>query len=254
MRAPGPGELRIRQTAVGMNFLDTYIRSGQYPLRQPLPCILGGEGAGIVLEAGAGAPFAVGDRVVYSGQMGSYCSERVITAARASRIPDGLSEQDAAGIFNKGMTAEYLIRRAYRVEAGDTILVHAAAGAVGLVLSQWAAHLGATVIGGTVGSEEKAALAHANGCAHTILYRSEDFAKRTREITGGKGVAAVFDSVGKDTMMASMDALRPRGYLVCFGRTSGPAPAVDPRVLMNKGSNYVPERGRALSLSLFITS
>jgi NADPH:quinone reductase len=237
--APGPGQVRLRHGASGVNFLDTYLRSGQYPLRDPLPCILGGEGAGTVTALGPGvSEIKIGDRVVYSAQQGSYCEERLVRADRVSRIPDGMSEAQAAAIFNKGLTAEYLIRRAYPVRLGDAILVHAAAGAVGLVLCQWAKRLGATVLG-TVSTEEKAALARENGCDHAILYTREDFARRAREITGGEGVAAVYDSVGKDTMLRSLDALRPRGYLVCFGEASGPAPAVDPRVLMDKGSLFL---------------
>ena len=237
--APGPGQVRLRHGACGVNFLDAYLRSGQYPLRQPLPCILGGDGAGTVMELGPGIrDLKLGDRVVYSGQQGSYCEERLVRADGLVRIPDGMSETEAAAIFNKGMTAEYLLRRAYPVKPGDTILVHAAAGAVGTVLCQWGKHLGATVIG-TVSTEVKARAARENGCDHTILYTREDFAARAREITGGVGVAVVYDSVGKDTMMRSMDALRPRGYLVCFGEASGRAPAVDPHDLMNKGSLFL---------------
>jgi NADPH2:quinone reductase len=237
--APAPGQVRLRHGACGVNFLDTYLRSGQYKLRQPLPSILGGEGAGTVVELGPGvSDLELGERVVYSGQQGSYCEERLVRADRLVRIPDGMSEIEAAAIFNKGMTAEYLIRRAYPVKAGETILVHAAAGAVGTVLCQWGKHLGATVIG-TVSTEAKAQVARDNGCDHPILYTREDFAARAREITNGAGVAVVYDSVGKDTMMRSMDALRPRGYLVCFGESSGRAPAVDPHDLMDKGSLFL---------------
>lgn len=237
--SPGPGEARIRHGAIGLNFLDTYLRSGQYPMRGSFPAILGGEGAGTVIEAGPDAGgLKPGDRIVYSGLIGAYCDERLVRAERTVPIPDGMSDVDAAAIYNKGMTAEYLIRRAYPVQKGDTVLVHAAAGAVGLVLCQWAKYLGATVLG-TVSTEAKARLAAANGCDHPIFYTREDFAARARELTGGKGVAAVFDSVGKDTMLRSMDALRPRGYLVCFGESSGPAPAVDPRLLMDKGSLFL---------------
>jgi NADPH:quinone reductase len=237
--APGPGQVRIRQGASGLNFLDTYIRSGQYKLRSPLPCILGGEGAGTVVELGAGvSDLKPGDKVVYSGQFGSYATERLVRADRVSLIPPSMSEIEAAAIFNKAMTAEYLIRRAYPVQAGETILVHAAAGAVGTVLCQWGKFLGATVIG-TVSTEEKARIARENGCDHPILYTREDFAAKARDITKGEGVAAVFDSVGKDTMVRSLDALRPRGYLVCFGESSGRAPAVDPHLLMDKGSLFL---------------
>ena len=236
---PGPGEALIRHEACGVNFLDTYIRSGQYPLRSPLPCIVGGEGAGRVLEVGPGVGnLKPGDRVVYSGQFGSYCEERLVKANRVARIPDGMSTVEAAAVFNKAMTTEYLIRRAYPVKRGDTILVHAAAGGVGLVMCQWAKHLGATVIG-TVSSEAKAKLAAAHGCDHPVIYTREDFAARARELTSGAGVAAVFDSVGKDTFLRSMDALKRRGYLVCFGEASGPVAPVDPHLLMNKGSLFL---------------
>jgi NADPH2:quinone reductase len=237
--APGPGQARIKQTACGVNFLDTYHRSGAYPLRLPLPAILGGEGAGIVLETGAGVTgLKPGDRVVYSGQPGAYCDERLVVADRVSPIPDGVSDIEAAAIFNKGLTAEYLIRRAYPVAAGETILIHAAAGAVGMVLCQWAKHLGATVIG-TVSTEEKAALARACGCDHTILYSREKFPERVRALTGGAGVPVVFDAVGKDTFEGSLDCLRPRGYMICFGEASGPVPPVNLHTLMNKGSVFV---------------
>lgn len=237
--APGPNEARIRQTACGLNFLDTYHRKGAYPLRMKLPAILGSEGAGIVLETGPGvANVKPGDRVVYSGQTGAYCDERLVAADRLFPIPEGVSEIEAAAIFNKGLTAEYLIRRAYPVKAGETILVHAAAGAVGLVLCQWAKHLGATVIG-TVGSDAKAQLARANGCDHAILYRTENFPARVRALTGGAGVPVVYDAVGKDTFAGSLDCLRPRGYLVCFGEASGPVAPVDPHTLMNKGSIFL---------------
>ncbi|HUK60577.1 MAG TPA: quinone oxidoreductase [Stellaceae bacterium] len=236
---PGPGEALIRHEACGVNFLDAYIRGGAYPLRAPLPCIVGGEGAGTVLEIGPGAgDLKQGDRVVYSGQFGAYCEERIVKANRVARIPDGMSAANAAAIFNKAMTTEYLIRRAYPVKRGDTILVHAAAGGVGLVMCQWLKHLGATVIG-TVGSEAKAELAARHGCDHVVLYTREDFAKRARELTSGEGVAAVFDSVGKDTFLRSMDALRKRGYLVCFGESSGAAPPVDPHTLHDKGSLFL---------------
>jgi NADPH:quinone reductase len=236
---PGPGQVRIRQTACGVNFLDTYLRSGQYPMRQPFPTILGGEGAGIIEAVGKGARgWKEGDRVVYSGQQGSYCDERLVAVNRLAIIPAGVSEVEAAAIYNKALTAEYLIRRSYKVKPGETILVHAAAGGVGLILCQWGKHLGATVIG-TVGTEAKAAMARANGCDHTILYNTENFAERARELTNGAGVSVVYDSVGKDTFERSMDALRPLGYLVCFGESSGPAPQIDPRVLMYKGSIFL---------------
>ena len=237
--APGPGEARIRQTAVGLNFLDTYIRNGAYPLRTPLPSILGGEGAGVVDAVGSGVGhLKPGDRVVYSGQFGAYCTERLVAADRLIPIPAGITDVQAAAVFNKGMTTEYLIRRAYPVKRGDTILVHAAAGAVGLVMCQWAKHLGATVIG-TVSTEAKADVARANGCDHAILYTRENFPERVRALTGGAGVPVVYDAVGKDTFEGSMDCLRPRGYLVCFGEASGRVPPVDPHTLMNKGSIFL---------------
>ena len=236
---PDKGQVRIRQTASGVNFLDTYLRSGQYPMRGSFPTILGGEGAGIIEEIGKGVRgFAIGDHVVYSGQMGSYCDERLVNINRLAKIPAGVSDVQAAAIYNKALTAEYLIRRSYKVKAGETILVHAAAGGVGLVLCQWGKHLGATVIG-TVSTEETAALARANGADHTILYTQENFAERARALTDGAGVAVVYDSVGKDTFERSMDALKPRGYLVCFGESSGPAPTMDPRILMYKGSIFL---------------
>ncbi len=237
--APGYGEARIKQTACGLNFLDTYHRGGAYPLRMPLPAILGQEGAGVVAEVGPGVSgVKPGDRVVYCSVPGAYCDERLVPAWRLVPIPAGISDAQAAAVFNKGMTAEYLIRRAYPVKAGETILVHAAAGAVGLILCQWAKHLGATVIG-TVGSEAKAAVARANGCDHTILYTRENFPERVRALTGGVGVPVVYDAVGKDTFDGSMDCLRPRGYLVCFGEASGRVPPVDPHTLMNKGSIFL---------------
>ena len=237
--APGPGEARIRHTAIGLNFIDTYQRSGQYPLRQPLPCILGNESAGVIEAVGAGVTrVKPGDRVLYSGQPGAYCSERLVAADRLIAIPAGIGDSAAAAVYTKGLTAEYLVRRTYPVKAGDTILVHAAAGAVGSVLCQWAKHLGATVIG-TVGSEAKMPLARENGCAHVILYTRENFAERVREITQGAGVAVVYDAVGKDTFERSLDCLKPRGLLVGYGEASGPAAPIDPRALMNKGSLYM---------------
>ena len=236
---PGPGQARIKQTACGLNFLDTYHRGGAYPLRLPLPAILGQEAAGVVVEVGAGvANVKPGDRVVYSGQPGAYCDERLVLADRLMPIPASITDAQAAAVFNKGMTAEYLLRRAYPVKRGDTILVHAAAGAVGLIMCQWAKHLGASVLG-TVGSEAKAELARANGCDHAILYRRENFPERVRALTGGAGVPVVYDAVGKDTFDGSMDCLRPRGYLVCFGEASGRVPPVDPHTLMNKGSIFL---------------
>lgn len=217
---PGPGEIRIRQTAVGVNYLDTYHRRGIYPVKPPT--IVGNEGAGIVEAVGKGVrDLKPGDRVAYGlPPMGSYTEARVIPAWIAVRIPDGVSDQTAAAMMLKGMTAEYLLRRTYKVKKGDTVLVHAAAGGVGLILCQWAKHLGATVIG-TVSTDEKAALARRNGCDHPILYTSDDFVQRTKEITGGKGVAAVYDGVAKDTVYGSMKVLQRFGVLALYGQASG---------------------------------
>ena len=205
---PGPGEARIRHTAVGLNFVDIYNRSGIYPVQ--LPSGLGGEAAGVVEEVGSGVTdLTPGDRVAYgAAPIGAYAEARLIPADRLLKLPDGIDDKTAAAMMLKGLTTQYLIRQTYRVKAGDTILLHAAAGGVGLILSQWAKHLGATVIG-TVGSDEKAKLAKAHGCAHTIVYTREDFVKRVDEITGGKKVPVVYDSVGKDTFMKSLDCLAP---------------------------------------------
>ena len=207
---PGPGEARIRHTAVGLNFVDIYNRSGLYPAQ--LPSGLGGEGAGVVEEVGPGVTdLKPGDRVAYgSAPLGAYAEARLIPADRLLKLPDGLDDKTAAAMMLKGLTVQYLIRQTYRVKAGDTILLHAAAGGVGLILGQWAKHLGATVIG-TVGSDEKAKLAKAHGCAHTIVYTREDFVKRVDEITEGKKVPVVYDSVGKDTFLKSLDCLAPLG-------------------------------------------
>ena len=207
---PGPGEARIRHTAVGLNFVDIYNRSGIYPSQ--LPSGLGGEAAGVVEEVGSGVTdIKPGDRVAYgAAPIGAYAEARLIPADRLLKIPEGIDDKTAAAMMLKGLTTQYLIRQTYRVKSGDTILLHAAAGGVGLILSQWAKHLGATVIG-TVGSEEKAKLAKAHGCAHTILYTKEDFVKRVDEITGGAKVPVVYDSVGKDTFLKSLDCLAPLG-------------------------------------------
>src|SRR6201992_4329590 len=221
---PGAGEVRIRHTAVGLNFLDIYNRSGLYPL--PLPSSLGNEGAGVVEEVGPGVTdLKPGDRVAYgSSPLGAYAEERLIPADRLIKLPDSIDDKTAAAMMLKGLTAQYLIRQTYRIKSGETILLHAAAGGVGLILSQWAKHLGVTVIG-TVGSEDKAKLAKAHGCAHTILYKTEDLVKRVGEITGGKKVPVFYDSVGKDTFMKSLDCLAPLGFAVLFGQSSG---GVDP--------------------------
>ena len=235
---PAVGQARVRHTAIGVNFIDTYHRSGLYVL--PLPTVLGSEGAGVVEGVGPGViNVQVGDRVAYAGgPPGSYAESRLMPADRLVKIPDGISDQQAAAMMLKGMTVQYLIRRTYKVQPGDTVLWHAAAGGVGLIACQWLKALGATVIG-TVGSEEKAKLAKAHGCDHTIDYTKEDFAKRVREITGGKGVPVVYDSVGKSTFMGSLDSLRPFGLMVSFGNASGPVPPFELGLLATKGSLYV---------------
>lgn len=235
---PGPGEVKLDQSAVGLNYIDTYHRSGLYPMQ--LPAGIGMEGAGTVTAIGAGVTdLAVGDRVCYASMpLGAYATERLMPADRLVKIPDGVGDREAAGMMLQGMTVEYLIRRTYPVKAGDTVLFHAAAGGVGLIACQWLSHLGATVIG-TVGSEEKAERARAHGCTHTILYRHEDVAARVRELTDGRGVPVVYDSVGKDTWLPSLDSLEPRGLMVSFGNASGPVDAVNLGILAQKGSLYV---------------
>ncbi|MHA1538757.1 MAG: quinone oxidoreductase family protein [Alphaproteobacteria bacterium] len=235
---PGPGEIRLKQTAVGLNYIDTYHRSGLYPLEYP--SVIGLEGAGVVETLGDGVEdLKEGDRVAYAGPpIGAYAQVRLIPAAAVVRIPDSVSDEQAAAMMLQGMTAEYLLRRTYQVKKGDTILFHAAAGGVGLIACQWAKHLGATVIG-TVGSEEKAALARAHGCDHPILYREESFVERVREITDGKGVPVVYDSIGKDTFMDSLDCLSPHSLLAVFGSASGPVPPFDLGLLAAKGSLFV---------------
>jgi len=235
---PGPGQVRLRQTAVGLNYIDTYQRSGLYAV--PLPSGLGGEGAGVVEEIGPGVTeFKVGERVAYAGgPLGAYSEARVMPADRLVPIPAGITDQQAAAMMLKGMTAWYLIRRTHVVKPGETILIHAAAGGVGMIVCQWAKHLGATVIG-TVGSDDKAALAKQHGCDHPILYRSEDFAARVNEITGGKKLPVVYDSVGKDTFFKSLDCLAPLGLMALFGQSSGAVPPVDLGILAGKGSLYV---------------
>jgi NADPH:quinone reductase len=238
--APGPGEARVRHTAIGLNFIDTYFRQGIFPLPN-MPGILGAEGAGEIVSIGEDVDhLSIGDRVVYSAGFGAYCEERLIAADRLVKIPDGIDDITAAGGFSKGTTAEFLLLRAWpkKIEAGDAILVHAAAGGVGSILCQWASHLGAQVIG-TAGSAAKLEIAANNGCAHVIDYSSENFIERVKEITNGKGVPVVFDAVGKDTFSQSLDCLSPRGFLINFGTASGPPPKVDPTELMLKGSLYV---------------
>jgi NADPH2:quinone reductase len=236
---PGPGEVRLTQSAIGLNFIDIYLRSGLYPLPS-LPSVIGLEAAGTVEEVGAGVDdFAPGDRVAYaSPPPGAYAEERLMPADRLVALPDEISDRQAAAMMLQGMTVEYLIRRTYRVEPGDTVLFHAAAGGVGLIACQWLNHLGATVIG-TVGSVEKAALAKAHGCHHTINYREEDFAARVKEITDGAGLPVVYDSIGQATFEASLDCLRPRGVMVSYGNASGPVTAFNPGVLAQKGSLYL---------------
>jgi NADPH2:quinone reductase len=231
---PGPGEARIRHTAVGLNFVDIYNRSGVYPAQ--LPSGLGGEAAGVVEEVGAGVTdLKPGDRIAYgAAPIGAYAEARLIPADRLLKLPDGIDDKTAAAMMLKGLTTQYLIRQTYRVKAGDTILLHAAAGGVGLILSQWAKHLGATVIG-TVGSDEKAKLAKAHGCAHTIVYTREDFVKRVDEITGGKKVPVVYDSVGKDTFLKSLDCLAPLGVAALFGQSSGGVDPLNLGLLAQKG-------------------
>jgi NADPH2:quinone reductase len=238
--APGPGEIRLRHTAIGLNYIDTYFRTGLYPPPMGLPFTPGLEAAGVVEAVGDGvASLAVGQRVAYgTGPLGAYSTERLIPAEKVIAIPDSIDDETAAAMMLKGMTAQYLLRQTYAVKPGDTILVHAAAGGVGLIAGQWAKHLGATVIG-TAGSPEKAALAKAHGYDHVILYREENIAERVKEITGGKGVPVVYDGVGKDTFEASLDSLQPRGLLVSFGNASGPVAGVNLGILAAKGSLYV---------------
>lgn len=235
---PGPGQVRVRQTAIGLNYIDTYHRSGLYPL--PFPSGLGLEAAGVVEEVGEGVTsLSAGDRIAYgTGPIGAYAEVRNLPANRLVKLPAAISDEAAAGMMLKGMTARYLLRATYVVKPGDTILLHAAAGGVGLIMSQWAKALGATVIG-TVGSEAKVAIARAHGCDHVINYSTEDTVKRLRELTGGKGVPVVYDGVGKDTLMVSLDCLQPRGLMVSFGNASGPVPPLDLLQLSAKGSLYV---------------
>ena len=236
---PGAGEVLLRHEAVGLNFIDVYHRKGLYPLPQ-LPATPGMEGAGIVEAVGGGVTeVAPGDRVAYAGlPVGAYAEKRRIPAHRLIRLPEGIPSIQAAAMMLQGMTARYLLRGCYPVKAGDTILIHAAAGGVGLIVCQWARHIGATVIG-TVGSEAKADLARANGCDHAILYKTEDFPERVRDITGGRGVDVVYDSVGQSTLMKSFDCLRPMGMMVSFGQSSGSVPPFDMSILAAKGSLFL---------------
>ncbi len=233
---PGPGQILVRHRAVGLNFIDTYQRSGLYPMRYP--AVLGQEAAGVVEALGEGVSrFAVGDRVAYSGQGGAYAEAQVVAAARAVRLPAEVDFETAAASLLKGMTTEFLVRRCHAVKAGETILVHAAAGGVGTLLVQWGKALGASVIG-TVGSQDKAQLARRLGCDHVILYRTEDVPARVKEITGGKGVPVAYDSVGKDTFEGTLASLARRGLFVSFGNASGPVPAFEPLRLSRAGSLF----------------
>ncbi|EMH2961545.1 quinone oxidoreductase [Burkholderia multivorans] len=235
--APQAGEVRIKQHAVGLNYIDVYFRTGLYP--QPLPGGLGMEAAGEVTAVGEGVgALKVGDRVAYVAQPpGAYAQERVLSAERVVKLPDGIGYDDAASVMLQGLTAHYLLRRTYPVKAGDTILIHAAAGGVGLLVCQWAKALGATVIG-TVGSDEKAELAKAHGCDHPIVYTRENFTQRVKETTNGAGVPVVYDSIGKDTYIGSLDCLAPLGYFVSFGNASGPLPPIDSKEFSSRGSLF----------------
>ncbi len=235
---PAAGQARIRQTAIGVNFIDTYHRSGLYPM--PMPSGLGSEAAGVVEAVGPGvAGLKAGDRVAYTGNpVGSYADARLYPADRLVKIPEGITDQQAASMMLKGMTVQYLIHRTYKVKAGDTVLWHAAVGGVGLIATQWLKALGVTVIG-TVGSDEKVALAKKAGCAHVINYSTENFTQRVKEITGGKGVPVVYDSVGKSTWEGSLDCLLPRGMMVSFGNASGAVAPVNIGILAQKGSLFL---------------
>jgi len=236
--APGPGEVRVRHTAIGLNFIDTYFRSGLYPAANGLPFIPGNEAAGIIVAVGEGvAGFRVGDRVAYGAAFGAYCTERVMPAAPLVKLPDSIADETAAAMMLKGMTARYLLRQTYPVKAGDTILIHAAAGGVGQILTQWAAHLGATVIA-TAGSPEKCAIARENGAAYVINYRDEDFVARVGDITDGTLCNVVYDGVGQATYPASLDCLRTRGMFVSFGNASGAIENFSLLALSQKGSLY----------------
>jgi len=234
---PAAGEARVRHAAIGVNYIDTYHRGGLYPL--PMPSGLGTEAAGVVTQVGAGVTdVRVGDRVGYcTSAVGAYSTERNVPADKLVKLPDAIDDKTAASIMLKGLTVQYLFRQTHQLAAGDTILFHAAAGGVGLIACQWARALGVTMIG-TVGSDEKAALARDNGCAHTIVYTRENFVERVKAITGGKGVPVVYDSIGKDTFPASLDCLTPRGLFVSFGNSSGPVAAFNLGLLAQKGSLY----------------
>jgi NADPH2:quinone reductase len=234
---PGAGEARVRHTAIGVNFIDTYHRSGLYPMT--LPSGIGSEAAGVVEAVGSGVDWVrPGDRVAYSGgAVGAYSTERIMAADRLVKLPDGIDDRTAATLMLKGLTVQYLFRQTYRLQGGETILFHAAAGGVGSIACQWAKALGVTMIG-TVGSDEKAALAKSLGCTHTIVYTRENFVERVKALTDGKGVPVVYDAVGKDTFPASLDCLQPRGMFVSFGNSSGPVPPFNIMLLSQKGSLY----------------
>ena len=239
LKQPGPDEVLIQQSAIGLNFIDVYVRTGLYPVPE-LPCGIGFEGAGVINAVGEDVKdLSAGDRVAYAGgPLGAYASERIIAAEHLVKIPDSISDTQAAAMMLQGLTAHYLMRQIYRVKAGETILMHAAAGGVGLILCQWASSLGVDVIG-TVGSAEKAVLAKENGCRHTILYNEESFSERVLEITHGKGVPVVFDSIGQATFMDSLDCLQKRGLMVSYGNATGPVTDVQLGVLAKKGSLFV---------------
>src|SRR5271168_829316 len=236
--APGQGQLRVKQHACGVNFIDTYFRMGLYPSPSGLPFVAGNEGAGEVVAVGPGVTeFKVGDRVGYVTALGCYAAERLVAADRAVKLPSNIGYEQAAAMMLKGMTAEYLVRRTFKVEKGMNVLMHAAAGGVGLILCQWANYLGANVIG-TVGSKEKAALAKANGCHHTILYRDEDFVARTKDITKGAMCSVIYDGIGKTTFPGSLDCLKPLGMFVSYGSASGQVEAFNINILQTKGSLF----------------
>jgi NADPH2:quinone reductase len=256
--APGAGQVRVKQHACGINFIDTYFRAGAYPSPVGLPFTSGNEGAGEVVAVGPGVTdIKVGDRVGYVSALGGYSAERILPADRAVKLPASISYEQAAGMMLKGMTAEYLLNRTFKVRPGMTIMVHAAAGGVGLLLCQWGKHLGATVIG-TVGSKQKADLAKANGCDHAILYREQDFVARTKEITASALCDVVYDGVGKTTFPASLDCLKPLGMFVSFGSASGQVEAFNINILQTKGSlfatrptlnNYAAKRADLLAIA-----
>jgi len=234
---PAPGQVRLRQTSVGLNFIDVYHRTGLYP--QPAPFVPGVEGAGVIEAVGPDVEgLKPGDRVAYAGPIGAYAEVRLIAADRLIKLPGGISDEQAAGMLLQGLTVQMLLRKVYEVTPGDTILVHAAAGGVGLILCQWAAALGATVIG-TVSTDEKAELARAHGCAHPLITSRQDFVAEVERITGGEKLPVVYDSVGRDTFMRSLDCLAPRGLMVSFGNASGPVEPISPLLLSQKGSLFL---------------